>query len=251
MILLLITNSVTFLLISIPVRRAQNCVGLISGFIWMPQLTRRSIVAFEPNPDWRSYYAKGPEILKYIKKTAQKYDLGRDIKFNHKLIGAEFDERQGHWRLKVQNAQGEAFNDLCDVLVAANGHLSRWNWPNINGLATFEGLLVHSAQWNHEFDYTGKRVAVLGNGSSAIQIVPEMAKQASQLINFIRGPTWIIPGLGSSIIDGKTNYIYSEQEKAEFRNNPEALKAYRKQIQQGSNELFSVVSSSFTFLELI
>jgi cation diffusion facilitator CzcD-associated flavoprotein CzcO len=176
-----------------------------------------------------------------MKRTAEKYDLTRGVKLNHRLIHAKFDEDKSLWNLKIRHGD-EVIEDTCDILVSANGHLSKWTWPSIVGLHSFRGDLIHSAEWSDDIDYTGKRVAVIGNGSSAIQIVPQMTKVASQVTNFIRAATWIIPGLGSKIIDGKTNYVYSEEEKTRFREQPEVLKAYRKKIQQQSNMLFSVVS---------
>ncbi|OAG33842.1 hypothetical protein AYO21_12061 [Fonsecaea monophora] len=194
---------------------------------------------FEPNPEWSAYYATGPEIWDYMKRTAKKYDLEKDVHYNHRLTDARFDEQLGQWNIKVQNGD-RVIEDKCDILVSASGHLSRWRWPSIPGLSSFKGFLVHSAQWDHDFNYAGKRVAIIGNGSSAIQILPQVAKVASHVTNFIRGPTWIIPGLGNKMIGGKENHVYTEEEKENFRNNPEALKAYRKQIQHGSNQLFSV-----------
>ncbi|OQU95562.1 hypothetical protein CLAIMM_01747 [Cladophialophora immunda] len=194
---------------------------------------------FEPNPDWSAFYASGPEIREYMKRTAEKYDLGRNNKYCHKVVEAKFNETTGQWQLKVQNG-GVIIEDTCDILVSATGHLSRWIWPSIQGLHSFRGLLVHSAKWNTDFVYEGKRVAVIGNGSSAIQIVPQMAKVASQVTNFIRSPTWITPGVASSLIQGKVNHAYSEEEKAHFRENPAALKEYRKKIQHASNAVFGI-----------
>lgn len=98
---------------------------------------------------------------------------------------------------------------------------------------------MHSAAWE-SFDATGKRVAVIGNGSSAIQILPQLVEKAQHLTNFIRHPTYITPGLGSGIIEGKTQYYYTEEERRNFRENPEELNAYRRKIQAGSNRAFDM-----------
>lgn len=100
---------------------------------------------------------------------------------------------------------------------------------------------MHSAEWNRDYDYSNKRIAVIGNGSSAIQIVPQLVEEAAHLTNFVRNATWITPGLSSAIIDGEINHTYTEDEKREFQD-PEKLKAYRRKIQQGINEGFAVVS---------
>lgn len=173
----------------------------------------------------------------------RKYGLDRDVKTAHRVVHAAFDPHEGIWNLKVQH-KDETFDDWCNVLVSATGFLSHWRWPDIPGLHDFEGLTVHSAAWDESYDYANKRVAMIGNGSSAIQIMPELAKCAKQVTNFIRSPTWITPGLGSAVIDGKVNKVYTEEEKRAFREDPEKLKAYRKEIQHGSNRAFAMVRFS-------
>lgn len=172
-----------------------------------------------------------------------KYNLDRDVKLNHRVEHARFDEAEGRWHLKVRRADtGEVLDDACDVLVSATGFLSHWRWPSIPGLRDFGGHLAHSAGWDEQggYDYAGKRVGIIGNGSSAIQILPRLAPGAAHLTNFIRHPTWITAGLGSAAIDGAANYTYTPAEKQEFQDNPESLKRYRKRLQQATNEGFQV-----------
>ncbi|KAK3702417.1 hypothetical protein LTR37_014883 [Vermiconidia calcicola] len=194
---------------------------------------------FEPNPDWSAYYASGGEIWEYFKRTVDKYDLARGVKCGHRVQKAEFDEETGRWKLEVQHKDG-VIEDECDVLVSAVGFLSNWRWPDIKGIESFKGHLCHSAVWDKAFDWTGKRIAVIGNGSSAIQILPKVVDTAEHVTNFIRRPTYITPGLGSAVIGGQTQYIYSEEEKKRFRDNPEELKQYRKMIQAQSNRAFDM-----------
>jgi cation diffusion facilitator CzcD-associated flavoprotein CzcO len=130
--------------------------------------------------------------------------------------------------------------DECDILVSAVGFLSKWKWPDIPGLHDFKGQLMHSASWDNSFDSKGKRIGVIGNGSSAIQIIPKVVEKAQSLTNFIRNPTYITPGLGSGAIGGKTQYYYTEEEKKKFRDHPEELNAYRKKIQAASNRAFDM-----------
>lgn len=176
-------------------------------------------------------------------RTVKKYNLDRDVKLGHRIVHAQFDEHGGIWNLKVEH-RGQVFNDWCNVLVSATGFLSHWAWPNISGLHSFKGLKVHSAAWDEDYDYKGKRIAVIGNGSSAIQIMPELAKTAGHVVNFIRSPTWITPGLGSTVIDGQVNKEYTEEERRKFREDPESLIRHRKEIQHGSNQAFDLVSLS-------
>ena len=194
---------------------------------------------FEPNPEWSAYYASGEEIWHYFKRTVEKYDLAKGVKCGHTVQKAEFDEETGRWKLEVKNKDG-VIHDECDILVSAVGFLSNWRWPSIPGLHDFKGHLCHSAVWDKDFDWTGQRVAVIGNGSSAIQILPQLVDQAKHTTNFIRRSTYITPGLGSAVIGGATQYYYSEDEKRNFRENPEELKKYRKKIQAGSNRAFDM-----------
>ncbi|CAO2650612.1 Nn.00g019040.m01.CDS01 [Neocucurbitaria sp. VM-36] len=194
---------------------------------------------FEPNPDWSAFYAGGKEIHNYFMGAVKKHRLDRDVKTCHKVVHAKFEEYEGIWNLKVDH-NGHVFNDWCNVLVSATGFLSHWKWPEIPGLQDFKGLKVHSAAWDESYDFAKKKIAMIGNGSSAIQIMPELAKSAKHVTNFIRNPTWITPGLGSSVIDGKVNKAYSEEERRVFREDASKLNKHRKEIQHGSNKAFAM-----------
>lgn len=194
---------------------------------------------FEPNPNWSAFYASGGEILDYFKKTVAKYQLDRDVKCGHRVSHAQWNEESGKWNLKLDTKDG-VIEDTCDIFVSAVGFLSKWRWPSIPGLHDFQGQLMHSASWDSSFDSAGKRIGVIGNGSSAIQIIPQVVEKAVHLTNYIRHPTYITAGLGAGIIGGKVQYYYSEEEKQTFRDNPEELKAHRKKIQAGSNRAFDM-----------
>lgn len=193
--------------------------------------------SWEPNPNWSSFYCGGEEIFQYIKNTAEKYDLTRDIVFNSKIIEAIWNESRGKWELKIDQ-QGTIISDECEVFIDASGILNKWRWPDIEGLGSFEGHLVHSAQWDKGYDFTGKRVGIIGNGSSAIQIVPQLQKVAGHLTNFIRSPTWISAGFSSEFTPEGKNFKYTEEQKAEFRDKPETLTKYRKEIENAFNHFF-------------
>lgn len=200
---------------------------------------------FEPNPDWSAYYAGGEEILAYLRRTVAKYALDRDVKCGHRVERAAFDEGRGTWALRVRRGE-EVIEDECDVLVSATGFLSKWRWPGIDGLDDFGGHLCHSAVWDDGYDFRGKNVAVIGNGSSAIQIVPQLVEEVGHLTNFVRRPTYITPGLGSAIIGGQAQHVYTEEEKRRFREDPGALHEYRKKIQAGSNRSFDMFVKNST-----
>jgi cation diffusion facilitator CzcD-associated flavoprotein CzcO len=119
------------------------------------------------------------------------------------------------------------------------------SWPDIPGLGDFKGHVTHSAHWDHDYDYSNKRIAVIGNGSSGIQITPQMAKlPGTEVVNFMRSPAWVyyrVPPskhLGREVEDA--NPAYSEEEKERFRD-PDAHKEYRKGIISRTNKAFRLV----------
>ncbi|MFC4373538.1 flavin-containing monooxygenase [Nocardia halotolerans] len=144
--------------------------------------------SFEPNPRWPHRFSRQPAILDYIKHVAAKYDVRRHIRFGTEVRGAEFDEAEGKWTVTL----GSGDTVVVDVLVSAVGQLSRPALPAIAGRDTFAGTSFHSAQWDHEVDLTGKRVAVIGTGASAIQFVPEIQPAVAKLTVFQRTAPYII-----------------------------------------------------------
>ncbi|TSD94605.1 NAD(P)/FAD-dependent oxidoreductase [Skermania sp. ID1734] len=144
--------------------------------------------SFEPNPRWPRRFSPQPAILDYLRDVTAKYDLKRHIRFNTSVSGADYDESTRRWTVHTSGGDVEA-----DVVISAVGQLSRPSWPNIKGRETFEGASFHSALWDHSVDLTGKRVAVIGTGASAIQFVPEIQPQVAKLSLFQRTPPYIVP----------------------------------------------------------
>ncbi|KAE8393536.1 putative flavin-binding monooxygenase [Aspergillus alliaceus] len=199
---------------------------------------------FAPNPNWSSYYASGKEIEEYIVSTADKLGLKEKIKFNMKLVKAIWNEVEGKWKLQLE--QGKfILEDEADILLDGSGILNQWRWPDIEGLHTFKGKLVHTAQWDPEYHWKGKRIAVIGNGSSGVQIIPSLQPKAARLVNYIRHATWISTNIcGHLTRDGMgTNFEYTEEEKQRFQENPEELLQYRKAIDQATNSVFRLMIS--------
>ncbi|KIV86201.1 hypothetical protein PV11_01829 [Exophiala sideris] len=193
---------------------------------------------FDPNPDWSKFYADGPEILEYMQKTVKKWNLDRDVQFSTRVIALDWLEDQGKWKIRVRKDGQEERDELVDVLVSAQGFLSQWKWPDIPGLHDFKGHKVHSAAWDHSYDYSHKKIGIIGNGSSAIQILPQMAKlTGTQIVSFQRGTTWITQSLGE--IGSNFNPRYTRNDKRRFRD-PEKHKQYRKMLQNGMNKGFRI-----------
>jgi cation diffusion facilitator CzcD-associated flavoprotein CzcO len=144
--------------------------------------------SFAPNPDWSRTYALQPEIYRYLRGIAERYGLYPHVRLECEVTSARWDDAANLWRLET--AKGAL---TADMLIAAPGGLSEPSVPAIPGLDGFEGKILHTARWDGDYDFAGKRVAVVGTGASAIQAVPELQKVVERLTLFQRTPPWILP----------------------------------------------------------
>ena len=144
--------------------------------------------SFAPNPNWSSTFSSQPEILDYLRDVARRFGVMEHVGFNCELEGAEWDEERSRWQLHTSQGPMTA-----DVLVCGQGPLSQPKLPEIPGIERFEGSMFHSAQWKHDHDLRGERVAVVGTGASAIQLVPRIQPEVGQLHIFQRTPPWVVP----------------------------------------------------------
>ncbi|HTD05793.1 NAD(P)/FAD-dependent oxidoreductase [Undibacterium sp.] len=144
--------------------------------------------SFAQNPEWTRKYAPQAELLAYTVKVVQELGLMPHLRLDTALLSAQYEEDAGIWRLHT--SQGEM---TAKSLVAGVGALGRPAIPKLPGLDGFQGKLFHSQQWDHHYDLQGKRVAVIGTGASAIQLVPEIAPKLAQLDLYQRTPPWILP----------------------------------------------------------
>ncbi|WP_063066298.1 flavin-containing monooxygenase [Nocardia violaceofusca] len=145
--------------------------------------------SFEPKSDWPRRFSQQRDIHAYMRAVAEKHDLPRKIRFGIEVTDAEFDAARGVWQ--VRTADGEILT--ADVLIPAVGQLSRPAMPNIPGIDTFTGSAFHSAEWDHDVDLTGKRVACIGTGASAIQYIPAIQPTVGHLTLFQRSAAWVLP----------------------------------------------------------
>ncbi|KAK5064630.1 hypothetical protein LTR84_000464 [Exophiala bonariae] len=198
---------------------------------------------FDPNPEWTKFYSSGQEIHQYIVKTVKKWNLDRDVQLNTEVTAATWEESRGQWKVTVAH-NGQTRDEWADVLISGHGVLDVYKWPEIPGLTDFVGKQVHSAYWDEDYDYSHKRIAVIGNGSSGVQIVPQMAKlPGTSVMNFARGPSWIYYRVPPSQHLGKSgksgnNPEYTEAEKKNFRENPDAMREHRKAMIGRTNRAF-------------
>ncbi|SEP63525.1 Predicted flavoprotein CzcO associated with the cation diffusion facilitator CzcD [Solimonas aquatica] len=170
--------------------------------------------SFEPNPDWSHVFSAQPEIAAYLQLCARKYQLLPHIRFGTAVQSARYDEAQDLWQVSLSD--GSVLQSR--LLISGVGQLSRPALPRIEGIDSFAGRSFHSAQWDEHYPLEGKRVAVIGTGASAIQFIPEIARQAKQLKIFQRSPAWMMP---------RHDRAYSEGEKRRFRQWPWLMRLYR------------------------
>ena len=170
--------------------------------------------SFEQNPGWSRAYSPQPEIWRYMREVAAKYDLRRFIRFGQEMTGARWDADENRWHVSTRG--GDEFAG--DALVAGVGALHLPQIPELPGIENFAGPAFHSARWRHDVDLSGKRVAVIGTGASAVQFVPEITKDVEALTLFQRTPPWIMP---------KADHAMSGRTRALFRAFPPAQRAYR------------------------
>ena len=145
--------------------------------------------SFEQNPRWTRMFAPWDEILAYLKHCATKYGIADKIRYGAEVTDAEFDEATGRWTVTINGSE----TIDAQALVTGVGNLHQAKLPDLPGLDSFAGTSFHSAQWNHDHDLTGRRVAVVGTGASAIQFVPRIAEQVDHLDVFQRTAPWVTP----------------------------------------------------------
>ena len=172
--------------------------------------------SFARNPDWSSSYSPQPEIQAYLRRVADDHGLRDRILFDTELEQAVWDDAAQRWHCRTTSGEVSA-----KVLVTGTGGLSEPRLPEIEGLDSFAGPLFHSARWDHDTDLAGQRVAVVGTGASAIQIVPELQKVVGHLDVYQRTAPWVIP---------RNDRHYSRPERAALRHVPALARVYRTGI---------------------
>ncbi|KAG7436972.1 putative sterigmatocystin biosynthesis monooxygenase stcW [Fusarium oxysporum f. sp. raphani] len=163
------------------------------------------------NPEWSEFYATGPEILNYFQDTVKKHGLEKYVRLRHKVVGTVWNDEEGTWSVDVQNeATGEVFQDRGEFLINASGFLNNWKWPDIPGLEAFRGQLAHTADWKEDISLKGKTVAIIGNGSTGIQLLPQIQTD-------------------------------SDEQKQEFKGDPNKFSKYRKALEEEICARFDLV----------
>jgi len=149
--------------------------------------------SFEPNDHWTEFFARQPELRAYFESVMRKHDLERHIRFGTEVVGARWDEDSAAWEVTVRTPAGNDETVWARAVIAAVGQLNRPKLPEIAGLETFAGPCFHSARWDHDVDYRGRRVALIGAGASGFQIAPTIAGDVAHLTVFQRTAQWMFP----------------------------------------------------------
>ncbi|KAM5341977.1 hypothetical protein ACJ41O_015008 [Fusarium nematophilum] len=176
-------------------------------------LSRLYCFSFEQNPEWSRLYPEQEEILNYMRGVARKHDLYRFVRFSSEVTEARWDQALQQWKVSVRVLAGkeaeacEEYTIETNFLAAGTGQLNQPYYPEIPGQASFKGKTMHSARWDWSHDLRGKRVGIIGNGATAVQIVPEVAKVASHVTIFQRSPNWIIPRLNEDVPEWKRTLL--------------------------------------------
>jgi len=173
--------------------------------------------SFALSPDWSRRFSPGDEIRAYFERVAHEHGLDARTRFGEEVTRCEFVD--GRW--KIDTASGH--HDEVDVVIAATGVLHHPKYPDIAGLDSFEGAMFHSSRWDHDVELDGARVGVIGTGSTAVQIVGEIAERVAHLTLFQRTPQWVMP---------QENPAITPEEQAEFRAHPEKLIELHESLSQ-------------------
>ncbi len=180
--------------------------------------------SFAPNPEWSQRFSPGPEIHAYLEQTAKKFGVYDRVQLGKDVTRCEWAD--GQWHLET----ADGTTDRADFVICATGVLVKPRIPEIPGLDDFQGDVFHSARWDHDVSLAGKRVGVVGTGSTAVQIVTAVIEEVSELSLFQRTAQWIMPG---------ANQDYSEAERESFRTDADAITALRVELDRSFTMQFS------------
>ncbi|KAJ9145523.1 FAD/NAD(P)-binding domain-containing protein [Pleurostoma richardsiae] len=186
---------------------------------------------FSPKVDWSDQFSFGSEIRDYWQSVARKYDIYKYAKFGHRVEDAVWDGEEGVWIVTLQNIDtGEIVVEKVDFLLTSIGRFNEWKLPDYPGIGDYKGLLRHASNWDPTFDPKGKKVAVIGNGASGIQLVANLQKTVSQLDHYVRNRTWIAASWAGDERTFDPQPI-SEELKESFKD-PQVYLKYRKELEE-------------------
>ncbi|KAL3446534.1 monooxygenase [Aspergillus insuetus] len=193
------------------------------------------VYSFEPKPDWTSVYAGSSEIRSYFEDFTKKYGLEKYIRLSRQVTSTRWLEEKGQWEVSATDlATGKTVSDWCHILVHATGYLNKPAWPSIPRFDEYEGVKLHSADYDESVRLAGRDVLLIGGGSSAVQILPAIQPVVKSVTIFTRSPVWVLPDI--SVEAGEFS---AEQIKA-FVEQPEKVLALRRENERTMNSIFTM-----------
>ena len=194
--------------------------------------------SFDLNPDWSHFCSPGSEIQAYFENAARRYGINADIRFDDPVVRCTWtDER---WELETGSGHIETF----DWIIAATGILHHPKLPDIDGVETFDGAVFHSARWDHDVPLDGRRIGIVGTGSSGVQLTGALAPRAEKLTVFQRTAQWVVP---------VEQVAYTTAQKDEFRTDADILRDLHNQLAASFNDGFatSILDAESGMIEAI
>ncbi|KAJ0337107.1 hypothetical protein COL922a_007150 [Colletotrichum nupharicola] len=186
---------------------------------------------FDPNTQWTEQFAQGAEIRDYWKGLSRKYDVYKYLQLSQQVEGLNWVDSQAVWQITVRDLKTNAIRiEEADFVLTAIGRFNAWKLPNYPGIHDFKGVLRHASNWDPSFDPRDKKVAVIGNGASGIQLTSNLHKVVSRLDHYARNKTWITASFAGDETSIEPIPI-PEDLRAKFREDPEAYLAYRKDME--------------------
>ncbi|KUI58951.1 Putative sterigmatocystin biosynthesis monooxygenase stcW [Cytospora mali] len=193
--------------------------------------------SFEPKADFSSVYVSSAEIQAYFENFVEKYHLDRYLKLSHTVEKTTWVDsgREGRWEVVARDLiTGQVVQDWCHILVHATGYLNAPTWPKVPGLDEYDGIKVHSANYDPSILLEGKNVLLIGSGSTAVQILPAIQPVVKTVTIFIRSPTWVLPDISTEA------RRFTREEIQRFVREPQTVLELRQSNERTMNSIFSV-----------
>ncbi|KAF3386907.1 putative sterigmatocystin biosynthesis monooxygenase stcW [Penicillium rolfsii] len=199
---------------------------------------------FSPNTQWTEEFAQGAEIRDYWQGVAQKYNVYQYVRRQQQVRKAEWLGEEAKWKVTIKHVDGsdKIYEEKVDIVINAIGHFNAWKLPDYEGIQDFKGPLFHSSNWNHNIDLKGKRIALIGNGASGLQVLPSIQPIASHVDHYARNPTWVADSFssGNTGVRRLEPNLFSKEQLESFKD-PKKYLEYRTQVERGFFQRFGAI----------
>lgn len=207
-------------------------------------------LTFAPNTDWSEYYAKGEEIQQYYARVTEEYGVKPNLRLSHEVLSARWKWETHRWEFQIRDLLTDTtFRDTAEFFISAPGRVNQAALPDIKGLENFKGEVLHTSKWDHNVDLEGKRVAVIGNGASGQQLLPNILPQVAHIDHYVRSKTYVSPAFRHGLMEASATHpgahTYTNEEKKNFRENPAEYLKYRKELDK---KHYGSVNNQFALL---